>query len=289
MGLSKNLIALMISAKLKREVSLESTLMIGRQNLFTTKAELSSLFNYFNLHPEDFDNIIAGERPFADKLINLLGATTVQSVDASDYEDSTFIHDFNYPLNGKIKHTYNLVLDSGTLEHIFNVPQALKNSTELVANNGHYMGFFPCNNFFGHGFYQFSSELFYRTFTEENGFRIIDVIIFIDEPNAEFYSVPDTNENLQRVQFTNTKPVYIYVLAKRVNSNELFKTYPLQNDYSNFKWKGVRTKKKSIKKTFRIKNVIPIYFRNLVKVLLNKPLRSESYNFKKPYFKKYSL
>ena len=282
------MLALLVSAKMKKNVVFDSTLMVGRQNLFFKEKDLKEIFNFFNLKVNRCSHIFEEDLPFAEELFEKLGAHTVHSIDASNYENATFIYDLNFPIKDKIAPIYDVVIDSGTLEHIFNTPQAIKSTSDLVRLNGFYVGIFPCNNFFGHGFYQFSSEFFFRLFTNQNGFELLDVIIFIDENNPVFYKVSDTSENFQRIQFTNTKPVYIYVLAKRINRNHLFSEYPQQNDYSNYKWKGNRIKT-NFKKHKKFKDYIPVYFKNLTKALLNRPLRQEKFNFKKPYFTEYKL
>tara|TARA_R110002072_G_scaffold51679_7_gene138511 strand:- start:550 stop:1044 length:495 start_codon:yes stop_codon:yes gene_type:complete len=160
---------------------------------------------------------------------------------------------------------------------------------ELTQVGGHFMGIYPCNNFFGHGFYQFSSELFYRVFCKANGFEIIDVVLFVDDMETEFYNVPDTSETHQRIQFINTKPVYIYVLAKRIELTNLFKNQPLQMDYAQIKWKGKRSNLKHLVKQKSLKQYIPQYFKNLLKALFNKANKPDNIHFKKPYFSVYNL
>src|SRR5438477_418150 len=81
-----------------------------------------------------------------------------------------FPHDMNEPIPDKFKETYTAVLDGGSLEHVFNFPVAIKNCMEMVKVGGHYLAITPANNFFGHGFYQFSPELYFTVLSKENGF-----------------------------------------------------------------------------------------------------------------------
>ena len=69
-----------------------------------------------------------------------------------------------------LKNKYTLVIDGGCLEHIFNFPVAIKNCMEMLQEGGHFIGITPANNLMGHGFYQFSPELYFRIFSKENGF-----------------------------------------------------------------------------------------------------------------------
>lgn len=243
------------------------------------------MFGYDENKNIDFKII---EDLYAESLFKYIGAISIDSIDASDYEEASIIHDLNIPINNEYKSKYNLVLDSGSLEHIFNFPQAIKNCMELVKVGGHFAGFYPCNNFFGHGFYQFSSELFYRTFCKQNGFQIIDVILFVDEPDTNFYSVPDTDKIYQRIQFTNCKPVYMYVIAIKTSQVEILNTYPFQMDYAEIKWKKSNYKSKVIRKERKIKKFFPSYLKNLTKALFNIKYKDNS-NFNKDYFNSYKL
>lgn len=289
MGLTKNMCELILSAKLKRHISLDKIIMVGRQNLHLSPDHLAISLKKFGYSINNVSKILNKDNTFADTFFAEIGGKQIHSIDASDYEDATIIHDLNVPLASKHKNNYTLVLDSGTLEHVFNFPQAIKNCMELTQVGGHFMGIYPCNNFFGHGFYQFSSELFYRVLSKDNGFEVIDVVIFVDEMDTEFYNVPDTSEDYQRVEFKNTKPVYIYVLAKRIEKINLFENQPLQMDYAQLKWKGKRSDFKKPVKQKSLKQYIPSYLKNILKAFLNKTNQPDSIHFIKPYFSVYSL
>jgi 2-polyprenyl-3-methyl-5-hydroxy-6-metoxy-1,4-benzoquinol methylase len=76
----------------------------------------------------------------------------VSSIDASDYENATYVHDLNVPIPDHLKGQFDLVDDGGTLEHVFNFPVALRNCMEMVKVGGHLLLNVPTNNFVGHGF-----------------------------------------------------------------------------------------------------------------------------------------
>jgi len=42
---------------------------------------------------------------------------------------------------------YTTVIDGGSLEHVFNFPQAIANCMNMVAVGGHFIGLSPANNF----------------------------------------------------------------------------------------------------------------------------------------------
>ena len=283
------MIQLLLSSKEKRKVDFESTIMIGRQTLHLSDKQLKDCLSFFGYVSNNVADIINKDNGFAEELFRLFGAKTIDSLDASGYENATIVHDLNKPISDNHKNKYDLVLDSGTIEHVFNVPVAIKSCMELTKEGGHFIGVYPCNNFFGHGFYQFSSELFYRTLSKENGFKIIDVVVFVDDPDPKFYSVPDTNEEHQRMLLLNSKQVYLYVVAKKINTVEIFKENPLQMDYSQLKWNGIRSKVERRKKKKKLSRIMPQYIKNLAKALLNKKPSDDSTYFNKPYFTEYKL
>ena len=113
----------------------------------------------------------AGSGGYAEEFLKRLGAKETISIDASAYEGASLVHDMNLPIGDDLKRRFSVVIDGGTLEHVFNFPVAIKNCMQMVDVGGHFFVHTMANNFMGHGFYQFSPELFYRVFSPENGFR----------------------------------------------------------------------------------------------------------------------
>lgn len=113
-------------------------------------------------------------------LCDLTGATEVVSINMSDYQGSSIVHDMNLPLAEKrpdLAEEFDLVIDGGTLEHVFNFPVAVANLMFLVRKGGHVLSANPANNLSGHGFYQFTPELMHRIYSGTNGFRVDHVLL----------------------------------------------------------------------------------------------------------------
>ena len=171
-------------------------------------------------------------------MFELFGAKQVASLDASDYEHARYIHDLNTPLPDHLREKFSVVFDGGTLEHIFNIPQALKNCMEMVRIGGHFIQLTVANNYMGHGFWQFSPELIYRVFSSENGFKVIAVLlhepIIIRSAGTSFgnwYMVIDPAECQSRVELTNDKPNSYCTIAQRISGSAIFANPPQQSDY----------------------------------------------------------
>jgi hypothetical protein len=96
----------------------------------------------------------------------------------------------------------------------------------------------PANNLCGHGFYQFSPELMFRVFTEENGFALRRLVMFESKyPSIELkpcrtaYVVTDPATVHQRVRIMSKKAVMMIVEAKKLSDTSFFTHTPLQSDY----------------------------------------------------------
>ena len=171
-------------------------------------------------------------------LFKVLGATNIDVIDASDYEGANIICDFNYPLTKELESSrYNLLFDGGSLEHIYNVPVALRNCMRLISPGGMYMGIFPCDGWAGHGFYQFSPEFFYRSFCEENGFTSTRVIIYHEVGDPNYQEFPDPKRIGRRLEFRLDRPTSIFVTSLKISDAEIFSSYPNQSDYEFSEWK----------------------------------------------------
>ncbi|QQR87464.1 MAG: class I SAM-dependent methyltransferase [Flavobacteriales bacterium] len=236
MGFNHTGTKLLIHAKAKG-LSFGRTVMIGRQGLHLSAEVLQRNLDDFGLGHLNAEEIITGEKGYAEPFLKALGATAVDSLDASPYEQASIIHDMNLPMDGEHKGAFDTVIDGGSLEHIFNFPVAIRNCMELLKVGGHYLGITPANNFFGHGFYQFSPELYYRVFSKENGFEMTRLLFFIDRPGADWYEVKDADEVRERVTLVNGHPSYLFVMARRTAAKQIFAVAPQQSDYQNMLWK----------------------------------------------------
>jgi hypothetical protein len=232
MGLDLNGVRFILYAQ-KIGVNFENTAMIGRQALDLTEYELRQIlksYGYFgkiNI-PEGF---IKKNNRYAEALLNFIGAKSIHSYDVSPYEGATHLHDMNMEISKDLTDKYTTVLDGGSLEHVFNFPVAIKNCMEMIKVGGHFLGITPANNFMGHGFYQFSPELYYSVFSRDNGFELVRMIAYEDKPGAKWYLVRDPKEVKSRIQTINNHPIYLLVIAKKILNVPIFKSTPQQSDY----------------------------------------------------------
>jgi hypothetical protein len=213
-------------------VNFERTITLGRMRLYADKEQLKSYIKKYGASvPFEKATFTEG---YAEPFFEILGAKKLDSIDYSDYENASMIQDLNKPVPESLHGKYSVVLDSGTLEHVFNFPVAIKSCMEMTSVDGHYIAVTPANNMFGHGFYQFSPELYYRVFSKENGFEVTQMTIgvFNEDGNVEkWYDVKDPVEVRSRVLLLNNKETFLFVVAKKIEATEIFKTTPYQSDY----------------------------------------------------------
>jgi hypothetical protein len=143
------------------------------------------------------------------------GATSVDSIDNSDFENATHIMDMNRPVD--IQDCYDTVIDGGSLEHIYNVPQALGNFSKICKAGGQILHLLPANNFCGHGFYQFSPELFFSLYSQKNGYQETQIFM-TDQSNENYWYEVKRPINGERVYVVSNKEVAILVRTVRMTS-----------------------------------------------------------------------
>jgi len=232
MGLDANSTRFLLHAH-KQGVDFSRTAMIGRQGMYLNADELQQ-----NLRDFKFDiaakHLIEGD--YAEPFFRMLGATEIVSFDASDYEQASYIHDFNLPLDSKFFNHFTTVFDGGTLEHIFNFPQAISNCMEMVSLGGHFLGTTPTNNYSGHGLYQFSPELFFRVFSADNGFAVQSIVSFETGMNWRAVASPDVVGH--RVFVNSQRETLLLIIARKIATVPLFTKPVQQSDYTTLWTRG---------------------------------------------------
>lgn len=237
MGLNIHALRLMFHAK-RQGANLDRVVTIGRLDVLVTPRQLEEEFAAFRdpLEPGEATQLIHAEDRFCEPIVRRMGAKTVDALDASDYEGANVVHDLNRPLPEEQKKKYSLLLDGGTLEHVFNFPEALKSCMAMVEVGGHVLFTLPANNEMGHGFYQFSPELFFRALSDTNGFEMKGLYLAPIYRDGEWLKVKDPAIVRQRVGHNRTiDETGLLILAKRVREVPLFEQPPQQSDYS-VKW-----------------------------------------------------
>ena len=230
MGLDINAAQFLLAAR-QEGGELGEVLTIGRQDLNVYPAKLRQVLGRHGF-PTDAFLPGAKDTGYAEPMFKALGAKKVSSLDASDFEGADFVHDLNQPLPEHLRERFDLVCDGGTLEHVFNFPVALRNCMEMLRPGGRFIMHTGANNWCGHGFYQFSPELFFRVFSPENGFELERMVAHRVGPYGRWYEVSDPNVIRSRVEVLSFTPLQLLVRARRTKVMPIFATAPQQSDYT---------------------------------------------------------
>ena len=209
-----------LRSEVKRGVNLGHVLTLGHQTVYMDEDAYRTLVVSMGKSCQ--------ETIFADDLFCGLGAKSVDVMDVSRYEGANVLHNLNEPISRELVEKYDCVFDGGALEHIFNLPEALKNCMEMVKVGGRFITITPANAYCGHGFYQFSPELFYSALSDENGYSV-ERLLFVDRD--QWYSVRKPADIGQRTQLLTREPTLLFVSARRVERKSVFYKWPQQSDY----------------------------------------------------------
>jgi SAM-dependent methyltransferase len=219
-------------------VGFERTLAIGRQALFIEDFELEQHRRLRGLPPlVEPAPASGGPRYFEPLLQQWLGARVTDSVDASPYENARLIHDMNlpWPTDSAERAGFDAVLDFGCLEHVFNFPVAWRNCVDLCRVGGHVLHALPANNLAGHGFYQFSPELFFNLYQPGNGFELRGLYFALKADARHWWTVADPLSVKRRVNLRNSHEVYMLVIARKLRETGPLPA-PQQSDYAQDEW-----------------------------------------------------
>lgn len=218
-------------------IHFDRVITLGRQSMHVDSLQLarSSRDLALGWTAAEINSALSGPELGCEPFFKLLGAAKVDSIDASDYEKATVIHDLNLPIPPSLHEAYDLVFDGGTIEHVFNFPVVIESAMRMVRTGGHFMSVTVANNFLGHGFYQFSPELFFRIFSPQFGFEPVGVYLYEVGRTTDFswMRVSDPACVGSRVLLRNSMQTLMVVHARKIGPCNGFGSAPQQSDYSS--------------------------------------------------------
>jgi hypothetical protein len=224
MGIDNAAAMLLVTARNENEVNFNNSVVIGRQKNYISKTLSRKLLRNLSISENQFRN------EYSEFLFKALGAENLSCLDISAYEGADVIQDLNIPIADDLYGRFNCVIDIGTSEHIMDAAQSISNLRNLCRLGGHVIMLNPANNWLGHGFYQFSPELFYRSFSDEFGFKIKQVFLIEKRFFSDkWFQLNDPKNEGRRVSITTRYPTYIGVIAEKISNSQISSTN--QSDY----------------------------------------------------------
>lgn len=183
------------------------------------------------------------EDGYYENLMSKLGFGDIESMDFSDYEGATILHDLNKPISTELEGQFGFIFDGGTLEHVFNTPVALDNVFRMLKTGGRFVSANGMNGFNGHGLYQFGPDLVWTYWRRTVNCKVHDCRGITKAPaNLEEYHLPfpDPAELGHRLRLRGRVPpgarFYLYYEVEKTASAEQ-RNVVLQSDYET-KWAG---------------------------------------------------
>lgn len=283
MGITYIALELMGYYKNSYGIDFSDTATLGRQQLFVSDKQLYE--SNFNFTSKQVKQILSCDG-YSDYLWESIGAKKIDSFDYSGYEGASHLHDMNKPLPKQYLNQYSLVYDGGTLEHIFNFPIGIKNVMDMVRVGGHLIIDTPTNNYCGHGFYQFSPELFYNALSDINGYKILSMAYYVTNEgrNMGIKKLVSPNELNARIEIYSKKPTSLSIVAKKVGmtSSEI---HLLQSDYKEHVW--INSQRNTVYQDFqqkhkvleKVRKKVPFYIRGKLSKIARKRILEKNYTY----------
>lgn len=236
MGIDSTAAKMILLMRSTAGVNFDETLILGHQKNYIGLSLRKKLSHEFQIKSKD----LLGE--YADAFLNTVGIERFQILDISPYEGATVIQDLNWPVPDSLNGKFTTVIDIGTSEHVYNASQSIANIKSLCKVGGSVMILSPANNHLGHGFYQFSPELFFRSFDNESGFKIESM--YLIKKNLfwnSWYELTDPKNRRRRGTIHTKRRCYLGVIATKIENMERL-VNPQQSDYVSA-WTGSKTTK----------------------------------------------
>jgi SAM-dependent methyltransferase len=184
MALPAQIVALFLTEHARKPFA-GPVLAYGRQDLNFSYDAALWMFESLGLAPNAAgmsDPPVGSNIDFA-RLVKLLGLGELQTLDVSAYEGAGIIADLNAPAPPELIGRFGLIVDGGTMEHVFDLRQGMKNTADMLRPGGRAVHVTPVNNYVNHGFVQVSPTM-YHDYYVENGFDDIRGIMMV-QPRAE--------------------------------------------------------------------------------------------------------
>lgn len=169
MGLALPIVRWLIERQRARAPG-RSVLTLGVQDIGATESEVRDLLDGRPV-AAPIQALAPGTGIAADRFFSLLGFREYHALDLFGGEGASILHDLSQPPPQPWRGRFDLIIDGGTLEHIFDIPAALRGIVAMLRTGGTVLHVSPVAGWENHGFYSLQPRVldqFYRA----NGFEI---------------------------------------------------------------------------------------------------------------------
>jgi hypothetical protein len=218
--------------------SLGAVATIGRLTQYLQHSQVAALARRYQLSSGAWSQQPYGG--YCEPFLTAAGAESVSSIDASAYEGADIVHDMNTRIGPQLECRFDVVIDGGSIEHIFRPDRALENLMRMTKVGGRALIWAPANNQCGHGFFQFSPEFFYSALDAPRGFSIERMLLVeCVYPSVSLvaprraYAVRGPKDVRERVGAMSRRPLMLLVHARKLSHvDSPFDLAPQQSDYA---------------------------------------------------------
>lgn len=217
MGLIPSYLKYVISTLKNVEVKHRKVVTLGNQDIWADYKQIQMFcrelnYPYVNLEPSEIQKTTShmflsskttqgrSTRDFinARTFFKVLGIKNYADIDLFGLDQASIIHDLSVPIPSELKNEFDLVIDGGTIEHIFDIRMAMKNIVSLLRLGGKVIHFSPAD-LINHGFYNLSPCFFFDYYLE-NGFSDFECYLVRVDPQdffkpAEWYAIRPEDEH----------------------------------------------------------------------------------------------
>jgi len=156
----------------------KSLCMVGRQQLLIDEERFCHIMNKVNVKydREEYASLVKGETIHYDsyRFFKMLGLKEVHALDVMPSDGADIIFDLNKELPEDLYEKFDYIIDSGTMEHVFDTANAIKNLSKMLKPGGIIIHILAAAGYVDHGFYSYSPGFFYD-FYSSNGFDVINL------------------------------------------------------------------------------------------------------------------
>ncbi len=251
MGIPKDSCVLLMKEYLRRPLS-GSLLTLGVQDILFTKASLYQMAEQYNFPLKKSLYLkIATKRELSAngylddrELFRVLGFNEVLRLDYSDYEGADIAYDLNSDsLPEELYNRFDMIIDGGTTEHVFHVPNLLRTVYRMLKVNGRIVHLSPSSNYMDHGFYMFSPT-FFHDYYSANNFEINSIQLIRHsrqrgkEPSWILDYTPDCFDNIVSERSGDAGDSYLIACIATKTAKSTDGVVPQQGYYNKKMWKG---------------------------------------------------
>jgi hypothetical protein len=179
-------------AELHRDTGLHGPVVtLGNQDVYASLPDLRALFREIDTpwreptaiasHTSELFHGANPERSrdyvHARTLFSMFGIEDYADIDAYTIDHPTVIHDLNEPVPEELRGRFGLVIDGGTIEHIFDIRSCFTNVAAMTKVGGRVIHWNSSSNMIDHGFWAINPSAYFDYYSV-NGFDDLSATIF---------------------------------------------------------------------------------------------------------------